>query len=92
MTLSKMGLAIIAVAALAAGEVNAKGCLAGAAVGGTAGHFAGKHGLIGAGVGCAIGRHRANKKDRAATAAAQQTAPTSSAPGAPAVTAPATTR
>ena len=59
------------------GTASAKGCLTGAAVGGTAGHFAGHHGLIVAGVGCAVGRHRANKKDREATAAQSraQTAP-----------------
>jgi hypothetical protein len=46
---------------LVVGEASAKGCLKGAAVGGVAGHFAGKH---------AIGRHRANKADREAAAAA----------------------
>ena len=80
MNVSKLGLVIVAVAALAAGQANAKGCLTGAAIGGTAGHFAGKHGVIGAGVGCAIGRHRANKKDRAGAAAAQPAAPASTAP------------
>ena len=56
----------------------AKGCVAGAAVGGVAGHVAGHHGLIGAGVGCLVGRHRANKADKAA--AAQQSAPQRTAP------------
>ena len=57
---------------------QAKGCVAGAAVGGVAGHVAGGHGLIGAGVGCLVGRHRANKADKAAAAqqaAQQRTAP-----------------
>ena len=54
---------------LVVGEASAKGCLKGAAVGGVAGHFAGGHSVIGAGVGCAIGRHRANKADREAAAA-----------------------
>jgi hypothetical protein len=36
---------------------EAKGCLKGAVVGGTAGHFAGHHGVIGAAAGCIIGRH-----------------------------------
>ena len=54
--------AISAIAVTA--PASAKGCLAGAAVGGTAGHFAGHHGLAGAAIGCAVGRHRANKKDR----------------------------
>jgi hypothetical protein len=43
---------------------NAAGCLRGAAVGGAAGHLAGHHGLIGAGVGCLIGRHEANRRFR----------------------------
>ena len=74
MTTSKIMLAVCATAVLFAGQASAKGCLAGAAVGGTAGHFAGKHGVIGAGVGCAVGRYRANKKDRAAAMQAQQKA------------------
>ena len=43
---------------------QAKGCLKGAAVGGVGGHVVGGHGLAGAAIGCAVGRHRANKKDR----------------------------
>ena len=43
---------------------SAKGCLKGAAVGGVAGHVAGGHGVLGAAAGCAIGRHRAAKKER----------------------------
>ena len=43
---------------------EAKGCLTGAVVGGTAGHFAGHHGVIGAAAGCVIGRHEANKRAR----------------------------
>lgn len=61
-----------------AGEASAKGCLKGAAVGGVAGHVAGKHGLIGAGVGCAIGRHRANKAERKEAAAAEKPQPATS--------------
>ena len=41
---------------------QAAGCLSGAAVGGIAGHVAGHHGLIGAGIGCAIGHHHAAEK------------------------------
>ena len=52
--------ALIAVSAPA----QAKGCLKGAAVGGVGGHVVGGHGLAGAAIGCAVGRHRANKKDR----------------------------
>jgi hypothetical protein len=40
---------------------EAKGCLKGAAVGGVAGHFAGKHAVAGAAIGCVIGHHEANK-------------------------------
>jgi len=44
-----------------AGPAQAKGCLKGAAVGGVAGHMAGHHGVLGAGAGCVIGHHEANK-------------------------------
>lgn len=44
--------------------VSAKGCLKGAVIGGVAGHFGGHHGLLGAGAGCVIGRHEANKHSR----------------------------
>ncbi len=54
---------------------EAKGCLEGAAVGGVAGHVAGKHGKAGAAGGCAVGHHEANKKEKAhAGAAASQPA------------------
>jgi hypothetical protein len=56
------------------GVANAKGCIKGAAVGGVAGHVAGKHGVLGAAAGCAVGRHQANKKDRQAAAANTQAA------------------
>ena len=46
---------------------EAKGCLKGAAVGGIGGHVAGGHGLLGAGVGCVVGRHMANKKTKQET-------------------------
>src|ERR1043165_6398361 len=42
---------------------EAAGCVKGAVVGGVAGHFVG-HGLLGAGVGCAIGHHEAYRGDR----------------------------
>jgi hypothetical protein len=51
-------------AGLTPGPVQAAGCLKGAAVGGVAGHLAGHHGLLGAGAGCIIGRHEANKHAR----------------------------
>lgn len=58
--------AILFVAAMAS-PADARGCLKGAVVGGTAGHFAGHHGLLGAAAGCVIGRHRANEQSRETT-------------------------
>jgi hypothetical protein len=57
------------------GAVYAKGCLEGAAVGGVAGHVAGKHGAVGAAGGCAIGHHEANKKDKQAQQASAASQP-----------------
>jgi hypothetical protein len=57
-------LAIALAAGLTSAPVQAAGCLKGAAVGGVAGHLAGHHGLLGAGAGCIIGRHEANKHAR----------------------------
>ena len=57
-------LAIALVAWLIPAPVQAAGCLKGATVEGVAGHFAGHHGLLGAGAGCIIGRHGANKHAR----------------------------
>jgi len=66
----KFLLAIIAVAcATLAGTAQAEGCAKGAAVGGVAGHMAGKHGVAGAGAGCAIGHHEAAKKEKTAAKA-----------------------
>lgn len=59
----------------ATGAAQAKGCLEGAAVGGVAGHMAGKHGTAGAVGGCAIGHHEANKKEKKAQQAAAASAP-----------------
>lgn len=59
------GCAAIAVALFAiTAPAEAKGCIKGALVGGTAGHFAGHHGLLGAAAGCVIGHHEANKQPR----------------------------
>src|SRR5690242_789587 len=56
--------AAVAVTALALSSTPApaKGCVKGAVIGGVAGHFVGHHGLLGAGVGCAIGHHEANRR------------------------------
>jgi TctA family transporter len=66
---------------LAAGTANA-GCLKGAVAGGVVGHVAGKHGVAGAAIGCAVGHHTEKKKEKkqkeqqqaAAAAASQQAA------------------
>ena len=55
--------AVLAVIGLSSGPSEAAGCAKGAVVGGIAGHFVG-HGLLGAGVGCAIGHHEAYRRDR----------------------------
>jgi hypothetical protein len=59
----------------AASGAQAKGCLEGAAVGGVAGHVAGKHGTAGAVGGCAIGHHEASKKEKKAQEANAASAP-----------------
>ena len=45
------------------------GCLKGAIIGGIAGHYAGNHGLLGAGAGCFIGNELANRPARRSTMA-----------------------
>ena len=55
--------AILAAVGLSSGAANAEGCVKGAVIGGVAGHVAGHHGLLGAGAGCLIGRHEANRRD-----------------------------
>jgi hypothetical protein len=56
---------VLSAALLPTGPAQAAGCIKGAVVGGTAGHFMGHHGVLGAMAGCAIGHHRANKHARA---------------------------
>src|SRR5947199_10281903 len=57
--------AVLGITALASWSppANAAGCLKGALIGGLAGHFAG-HGVLGAGAGCLVGRHYANRTPR----------------------------
>jgi hypothetical protein len=51
--------------AFASGGASAKpGCLKGAAVGAVGGHFLGKHHVLGAAAGCAVGHHMAKKQER----------------------------
>ena len=52
------------VAGFLSGPADAAGCLKGSVVGGVAGHYAGNHGLLGAGAGCLVGRHYAKKHAR----------------------------
>lgn len=59
--LASAALALCFGAGLAPLPAHAKGCVKGAVVGGVAGHMAGHHGVLGAGAGCAIGHHEANK-------------------------------
>jgi hypothetical protein len=62
--LMPVAVALVLAAGLAPTPAQAAGCLKGAAIGGVAGHFAGHHGLLGAGAGCIVGRHEANKHAR----------------------------
>jgi hypothetical protein len=63
-SLAIAGALLLGVSVLPVGQAQAKGCIKGALVGGTAGHFLGHHGVLGAAAGCAIGHHRANKQER----------------------------
>ena len=49
-------IALVLTGSLAATSAEAAGCLRGAALGGVAGHFAGRHPILGAIVGCVVGR------------------------------------
>ena len=49
--------AIFMAAGWVAAPPQAAGCLKGAAVSEVAGHYAGHHGVLGAGAGCVIGHH-----------------------------------
>ena len=60
--LTAAGLLVLACAA--APHASAAGCLRGAIAGGVIGHYAGHHGLLGAGVGCAYEHHREVKRLR----------------------------
>jgi hypothetical protein len=66
--------------ALSSTPAPAKGCLKGALIGGVAGHIAGHHGLLGAGAGCIIGHHEANKHARERERAYQEGYGTSAPP------------
>ena len=67
-----LAVGLAAAAALAPTPSFAAGCLSGAVVGGTVGHFAGHHGLLGAGAGCVVGHHEATENRRAQEQQARQ--------------------
>ncbi len=54
-------LAIVLGAGVASSPAEAAGCIKGAVVGAVAGHFVG-HSALGAGAGCVVGRHNANRR------------------------------
>ena len=59
---------MLAVSGIAMSQpANAAGCVRGAIAGGVMGHYAGHHGLIGAGIGCAYEHHEATKRTREQT-------------------------
>ena len=62
-TLSILALAVLIAAGWTPTPVQAAGCLKGATVG-AVGHYAGHHGVLGAGAGCVIGHHEASKYAR----------------------------
>jgi hypothetical protein len=62
--LMSAALTLVLAAALTPAPAQAAGCLKGAMIGGAAGHLAGHHSWLGAGAGCVIGTHEANKHAR----------------------------
>jgi hypothetical protein len=60
------GCALSLALAAAAMPADAKGCIKGALIGGIAGHYASRHGFLGAAAGCVVGHHLA-KRHRTAT-------------------------
>jgi hypothetical protein len=68
MTVNKKILVVAGLLVLAGGAMShraeAAGCLRGAVAGGVVGHYAGHHGLLGAGVGCIYEHHAAARRER----------------------------
>jgi hypothetical protein len=56
-----LSLALVA----AAMPADAKGCIKGALIGGVAGHYASRHGFLGAAAGCVVGHHLAKRRQAA---------------------------
>jgi hypothetical protein len=65
------GCALALALAATAMPADAKGCIKGALIGGIAGHYASRHGFLGAAAGCVVGHHLANRQQ----AATQNSAP-----------------
>ena len=63
MTPKAFALALM-IATAATGAAEARGCLKGAVIGGVAGHFAHRHTLAGAAIGCVVSHHMAHEHDR----------------------------
>ena len=63
-----IALSAAALLILSAGAAEARGCLKGAAIGGVAGHFAGRHALAGAAIGCVVAHHHYKVQARKARA------------------------
>jgi hypothetical protein len=60
-----LGCALSLALALTAMPADAKGCIKGALVGGIAGHYASRHGFLGAAAGCVVGHHLAKRQQAA---------------------------
>lgn len=75
-------LALAVTAGVGTSSAQAAGCLKGAAVGGMAGHLAGHHGMLGAGAGCVIGHHEANKQAHQNAGSGSSSAPANPGNGA----------
>jgi hypothetical protein len=58
--------AALALAGATSQGAEARGCVKGAVVGGVAGHFAGRHPVLGAAAGCVVGHHMARREEQRA--------------------------
>jgi hypothetical protein len=59
------GCALSLALAATAMPADAKGCIKGALIGGVAGHYASRHGFLGAAAGCVVGHHLAKRQQAA---------------------------
>ena len=56
---------VAALSLASVGSADAKGCIKGALIGGVAGHYASRHGFLGAAAGCVVGHHLAKRQQAA---------------------------